>query len=150
MESRKTALVYFLVLLKHINLFSHTLTNIKNLRGESYHCQFHSINMVSHFSLLLLLMRLKTSENLILSFYSDSKFFLKKYIFQITSKLVMGKNDPIKDGGIKKQINNNFKKPLSERELKSLLMKVKEESKKVGLKLNIQKTKIMASGPITS
>ena len=38
----------------------------------------------------------------------------------------------------------------SERELKSLLMKVKEESEKVGLKLNIQKTKIMASGPITS
>ena len=37
-----------------------------------------------------------------------------------------------------------------ERELKSLLMKVKEESEKVGLKLNIQKTKIMASGPITS
>ena len=35
-------------------------------------------------------------------------------------------------------------------EVKSLLMKVKEESKKVGLKLNIQKTKIMASGPITS
>ena len=38
----------------------------------------------------------------------------------------------------------------SEGELKSLLMKVKEESKKVGLKLNIQKTKIMASSPITS
>ena len=38
----------------------------------------------------------------------------------------------------------------SEEELKSLLMKVKVESKKVGLKLNIQKTKIMASGPITS
>ena len=37
-----------------------------------------------------------------------------------------------------------------EKELKSLLMKVKEESKKAGLKLNIQKTKIMASGPITS
>ena len=37
-----------------------------------------------------------------------------------------------------------------EEELKSLLMKVKEESKKVSLKLNIQKTKIMASGPITS
>ena len=36
------------------------------------------------------------------------------------------------------------------KELKSLLMKVKEESKKVGLKFNIQKTKIMASGPITS
>ena len=38
----------------------------------------------------------------------------------------------------------------SEGELKSLLIKVKEESEKVGLKLNIQKTKIMASGPITS
>ena len=38
----------------------------------------------------------------------------------------------------------------SEEELKSLLMKVKEESEKVGLKLNIQETKIMASGPITS
>ena len=38
----------------------------------------------------------------------------------------------------------------SEEELKSLLMKVKEENKKVGLKLNIQKTKIMASSPITS
>ena len=38
----------------------------------------------------------------------------------------------------------------TEEELKSLLMKVKEESEKVGLKLNIQKTKIMASGPITS
>ena len=38
----------------------------------------------------------------------------------------------------------------SEEELKSLLMKMKEESEKVGLKLNIQKTKLMASGPITS
>ena len=38
----------------------------------------------------------------------------------------------------------------SEEELKSLLMKVKDENKKVGLKFNIQKTKIMASGPITS
>ena len=38
----------------------------------------------------------------------------------------------------------------SEEELKSLLMKVKEETERVGLKLNIQKTKIMASGPITS
>ena len=38
----------------------------------------------------------------------------------------------------------------SKEELKSLLMKVKEESEKVGLKLNIQKTKVMASGPITS
>ena len=40
--------------------------------------------------------------------------------------------------------------PESEEELKSLLMKVKEENEKVGLKLTIQKTKIMASGPITS
>ena len=40
--------------------------------------------------------------------------------------------------------------PESEEELKSLLMEVKDEGKKVGLKLNIQKTKIMASGPITS
>ena len=38
----------------------------------------------------------------------------------------------------------------SEEELKSLLMKVKEESEKAGLKLNVQKTKVMASGPITS
>ena len=46
----------------------------------------------------------------------------------------------------------HFKPPIrkSEEELKSRLMKVKEESEKVGLKLNIQKTKIMASGPITS
>ena len=41
-------------------------------------------------------------------------------------------------------------KSQSEEELKSLLMKVKGESEKVGLKLNVQKTKIMASGPITS
>ena len=40
--------------------------------------------------------------------------------------------------------------PESEEELKSLLMKVKEESENIGLKLNIQKTKIMASGPVTS
>ena len=51
---------------------------------------------------------------------------------------------------------NNLKYPddttlmAESEELKSLLMKVKEESEKVGLKLNIQKTKIMASGPITS
>ena len=44
----------------------------------------------------------------------------------------------------------NFGKTSSEEELKSLLMKVKEDSEKFGLKLNIQKTKIMASGPITS
>ena len=43
-----------------------------------------------------------------------------------------------------------WQKAKKNQELKSLLMKVKEESEKVGLKLNIQKTKIMASGPITS
>ena len=48
------------------------------------------------------------------------------------------------------QISKSLQKAESEEELKSLLMKVKEESGKVGLKLNIQKTKIMASGPITS
>ena len=46
--------------------------------------------------------------------------------------------------------DNNTLMADSEEELKSLLMKVKEESEKVGLKLNIQKTKIMASGPIST
>ena len=46
--------------------------------------------------------------------------------------------------------DNTMLNAASEEELKSLLMKVKEESEKVGLKLNIQKTKLMASGPITS
>ena len=59
----------------------------------------------------------------------------------------------IKTGG--RNINNfsyadNTTLMAESKELKSLLMKVKEESEKVGLKLNIQKTKIMASGPITS
>ena len=49
-----------------------------------------------------------------------------------------------------RQADNTTLMAESEEELKSLLMKVKEESEKVGLKLNIQKTKIMASGPITS
>ena len=49
-----------------------------------------------------------------------------------------------------RNINNLTLMAESEEELKSLLMKVKEKSEKVGLKLNIQKTKIMASGPITS
>ena len=55
--------------------------------------------------------------------------------------------------GIKRYIryaDDSTLKAESEEELKSLLMKVKEKSEKVGLKLNIQKTKIMASGPITS
>ena len=51
---------------------------------------------------------------------------------------------------IPKRNINNLRYAESEEELKSLLMKVREESEKVDLKLNIQKTKIMASGPITS
>ena len=58
---------------------------------------------------------------------------------------------------VRRNINNNLRyaddtalMAESEEELKSLLIKVKVESEKVGLKLNIQKTKIMASGPITS
>ena len=47
-------------------------------------------------------------------------------------------------------VNNTTPMAQSKKELKGLLTKVKEESEKVGLKLNIQKTKIMASGPITS
>ena len=56
-------------------------------------------------------------------------------------------------GGISITSDTQVTPPLwqkSEEELKSLLMKVKDKSEKVGLKLNIQKTKIMASGPITS
>ena len=67
--------------------------------------------------------------------------------------------DWLKQAGIKitRRYSNNLRHAgdntfmaESEEELKSLLMKVKEESEKVGLKLNTQKTKIMASGPITS
>ena len=60
------------------------------------------------------------------------------------------------EAGIERNINNlryaydTTLKAESEEELKSLLMKVKEESERAGLKLNIQKTKIMTSGPITS
>ena len=57
-------------------------------------------------------------------------------------------------GGVSSKITSDMTIPLlmaeREEELKSLLMKEKEERKKVGLKLNIQKSKIMASGPITS
>ena len=61
---------------------------------------------------------------------------------------IAGKN--INNLRYKDDINLKEKCKESEEELKSLLMKVKDESEKVGLKLNIQKTKIMASGPITS
>ena len=74
-----------------------------------------------------------------------------------TSQLWLGLNNSQAGIKIARRNINNLRyaddTPLmveSEEELKNLLMKVKEESEKVGLKLNIQKTKIMASGPITS
>ena len=62
----------------------------------------------------------------------------------------MGETDEEGFSGWWCQLDDTSFKAESEEELKSLLMKVKEESEKVGLKLNIQKMKIMASGPITS
>ena len=56
----------------------------------------------------------------------------------------------IKEAKKKIKICSSLQMAESEEEIKSLLMKVKEESEKVGLKLNIQKTKVMASGPIAS
>ena len=80
-------------------------------------------------------------------------------LFNFYAEYIM-RNAGLEEAGIKiagRNINNHryadgicVKVAESEEELKSLLMKVKVESEKVGLKLNIQKTKIMASGPITS
>ena len=75
-------------------------------------------------------------------------------LFNLYAEYIM-RNSELEEAqaGIKiagRNINNTTLMPESEEKLKSLLMKVKEESEKVGLKLNIQKTKIMASGPITS
>ena len=72
-------------------------------------------------------------------------------IGRVPEELWTETRDIVQDTGIKTiPVEKKCKKAKSEEQLKSLLMKVKEESKKVGLKLNIQKTKIMASGPITS
>ena len=77
-----------------------------------------------------------------------------KTIFNSDLYLSEGFINPLK-GYVKAQAGINIARDdttlmaQSEEELKSLVMKVKEESEKVGLKLNIQKTKIMASGPIT-
>ena len=84
---------------------------------------------------------------------------LSPYLFNLYAEYIMrnaGLDEP--QAGIKivgRKINNlryadNTTLMAESKELKSLLMKVKEESEKVGLKLNIQKTKIMASGPVTS
>ena len=84
---------------------------------------------------------------------------LSPYLFNFYAEYIM-RNAGLEEAqaGIKiARRNNNLRyaddttlMAESEEELKSLLMKVKEESEKVGLKLNIQKTKIMASGPVTS
>ena len=85
---------------------------------------------------------------------------LSPYLFNLHAEYIMQNAGPDEaQAGIKiarRNINNlryaddTSLMAESEKELKSLLVKVKEESEKVGLKLNIQKTKIMASGPITS
>ena len=87
-------------------------------------------------------------------------YILSPYLFTLYAEYIMWNARPDEaQAGIKiarRNINNlryaDDTTLMAERkeELKSLLMKVKEESEKVGLKLNIQKTKIMASGPITS
>ena len=84
---------------------------------------------------------------------------LSPYLFNLYAKYIM-RNAGLEEAqaGIKiarRNINNlryadNTTLMAESKELKSVLMKVKEEGEKVGLKLNIQKTKIMASGPITS
>ena len=89
-----------------------------------------------------------------------SSCILSPYLFNLYAEYIMrnARSDEAQ-AGIKisgRNINNlryaddTIRMAESEEELNSLLMKVKEESEKVGLKLNIQKTKIMASGPITS
>ena len=72
---------------------------------------------------------------------TNCRKFLKRWEFQVTF--------PVNINNLR-YADDTILMAESEEELKSLLMKVKEESEKVGLKLNIQKTKIMASGPITS
>ena len=80
-------------------------------------------------------------------------YILSSCLFNFYAEYIM-RNAGLEEtqAGIKISGRNisNFRNAESEEELKSLLMKVKEESEKVGLKFNIQKTKIMASGPITS
>ena len=89
-----------------------------------------------------------------------SRLYIVPCLFNLYAEYIM-RNAGLEEAqaGIKitRRNTNNLRhadettlKAESEEELKSLLMKVKEESEKVGLKLNIQKTKIMTSGPITS
>ena len=82
-----------------------------------------------------------------LAFIKIKIFVQQMMLFKENEKTTYSKYFPFEDG---RYADGTTLMAESEEELKSLLMKVKEESEKVGLKLNIQKTKIMASGPITS
>ena len=103
-------------------------------------------------SLREIYMVLNVSHTFIKYLLSDSVLYAEKkklnnykyvYIIQIAIKIA-GKNHNLR------QADNTSLMAESEEELKSLLMKVKKESKKTGLKLSIQNTKIMAFGPVTS
>ena len=89
------------------------------------------------------------------SLYNITLSFLQ-FVRSSAEKCLQCASKPIENEALFRNINNlryaddTTLMAESEEELKSLLMKAKEESEKVGLKLNIQKTKIMASGPITS
>ena len=74
----------------------------------------------------------------------------KEFVVHIYSRILLSPKRNAFESILIRWINLGPIMAESEEELNSLLMKVKEESEKVGLKLNIQKTKIMASGPITS
>ena len=91
--------------------------------------------------------------------YSKAIYILSPCLFNLNAEYIMGSAGLDEAQAVIKIARRNINKLrhaddttlMAERkELKSLLMKVKEESEKVGLKSNIQKTKIMASGPITS
>ena len=90
--------------------------------------------------------------------YIGKGCILSPYLFNLYAEYIMrkaGLDETQAEIKISRRNINNLRYAddttlMAEEELKSLLMKVKEESEKVGLKLNIQKTKIMASGPITS
>ena len=89
-----------------------------------------------------------------------SRLYIEPYLFNIHAEYIMknaGLDEAQAEIKIARRNVNNLRyaddttiMAESEKELKSLLMKVKEDSEKVGLKLNIQKTKIVASGPIIS
>ena len=81
---------------------------------------------------------------------SMERWIDKDFVIHIYSRILLSPKRNAFESILMRWMNLEPIMAESEEELKSLLMKVKEESEKVGLKLNIQKTKIMASGPITS